>query len=347
MRAPTALRMPISRVRSDTLTSMMFMMPMPPTSSEMLARPASIAVSVPRIVAEEAERLRLSEDRELVAESRPQRDLRLSALTASMLSASFDAHEQLGDVRGPEQLLRGRDRDVDDVVLAPAETPALLLEQSDHAERLPVDVERRADRVLPGKSVSRTSLPITATRDAPTTSPRAYQRPCSIVPIAASVTFSSEAAICPFIVLLCTRRLGRAGELGNDSVLGRRAASAGTSTSSRVNFLPVRAARPPPPPSQLAREARTAGSSRAPRSGPVIWLWTPVPIDTSRMTAATPMMTPSIVSALRTLFALERPDRDAEALDEVHACPSRSRRGSRASSLASSVVERRRSLTRP
>ena len=31
-RAPTALRMPISRVRSVTLTSMMFMMPMPPTS---------------------------------------------------------------------------------------------------------------------------------------------------------------------------------------------------------------------------------------------------------------------------------------------------------------------------
>ena len=35
--APTALRMPISRVRSVTDTSMMFMMPMPPTSSEMPA----------------------------------------------------------------------------------------------------------------------------------------------------------------------------------------------------------------------------------------------------------------------------------------------------------------------
>ena len=32
--APTAMRMPISRVRSVTLTSMMFMMPMPPTTSE-------------------------------------------------------------------------------------------------------------------------------------------------------------------------------------------------------------------------------------------------------------------------------------------------------------------------
>ncbi len=35
--APMALRRPISRVRSVTLTSMMFMMPMPPTSSEIAA----------------------------------------------------------------------------------------------------------------------------------------------------------------------------------------------------------------------------------------------------------------------------------------------------------------------
>ena len=32
MRAPTAMRRPISRVRSVTETSMMFMIPMPPTS---------------------------------------------------------------------------------------------------------------------------------------------------------------------------------------------------------------------------------------------------------------------------------------------------------------------------
>ena len=37
LRAPTAMRMPISRVRSVTETSMMFMMPMPPTSSEIAA----------------------------------------------------------------------------------------------------------------------------------------------------------------------------------------------------------------------------------------------------------------------------------------------------------------------
>ncbi len=35
--APSARRMPISRVRSVTLASMMFMMPMPPTSKEIAA----------------------------------------------------------------------------------------------------------------------------------------------------------------------------------------------------------------------------------------------------------------------------------------------------------------------
>ena len=38
-RAPIAIRMPISRVRSVTDTSMIFMMPMPPTNSEIAATP--------------------------------------------------------------------------------------------------------------------------------------------------------------------------------------------------------------------------------------------------------------------------------------------------------------------
>ena len=45
-RAPMAMRRPISRVRSVTDTSMMFMMPMPPTSSDTPAMPASSAVIV-------------------------------------------------------------------------------------------------------------------------------------------------------------------------------------------------------------------------------------------------------------------------------------------------------------
>ena len=45
-RAPSALRRPISRIRSVTETSMMFITPIPPTSSEMIAMPPSITVSV-------------------------------------------------------------------------------------------------------------------------------------------------------------------------------------------------------------------------------------------------------------------------------------------------------------
>ena len=45
-RAPTARRTPISRVRSLTATSMMFMMPTPPTTSETAAMPARSAVIV-------------------------------------------------------------------------------------------------------------------------------------------------------------------------------------------------------------------------------------------------------------------------------------------------------------
>ena len=44
--APTAMRTPISRVRSVTLTSMIFMIPIPPTSSDTMAMDASSEVSV-------------------------------------------------------------------------------------------------------------------------------------------------------------------------------------------------------------------------------------------------------------------------------------------------------------
>ena len=46
-RAPMARRMPISRVRSSTVASMMFMMPMPPTSSEM---PAMQIMTIEKII---------------------------------------------------------------------------------------------------------------------------------------------------------------------------------------------------------------------------------------------------------------------------------------------------------
>jgi len=48
--APSARLVPISRVRSVTLTSMMFMMPIPPTSSEMAAMPMVTTAAPPMIL---------------------------------------------------------------------------------------------------------------------------------------------------------------------------------------------------------------------------------------------------------------------------------------------------------
>ena len=45
--APRDLRTPISRVRSVTETSMMFMMPMPPTSREMAAMATRTPMATP------------------------------------------------------------------------------------------------------------------------------------------------------------------------------------------------------------------------------------------------------------------------------------------------------------
>ena len=68
--APTAMRTPISRVRSVTLTSMMFMIPMPPTSSDTAAMLASSGVSVSRALLLRARDLGQVADREVVVGAR-------------------------------------------------------------------------------------------------------------------------------------------------------------------------------------------------------------------------------------------------------------------------------------
>ena len=61
------MRMPISRVRSVTLTSMMFMMPMPPTSSEMPATEPSRRVMIVEMEFDGVGDFLLIEDAEIIA----------------------------------------------------------------------------------------------------------------------------------------------------------------------------------------------------------------------------------------------------------------------------------------
>ena len=75
--APSALRMPISRVRSVTDTSMMFMMPMPPTRRLTAAIAGEQGVKTCVVSPERAEEVGLVADLEVVAAPGP--DLVLTA----------------------------------------------------------------------------------------------------------------------------------------------------------------------------------------------------------------------------------------------------------------------------
>ena len=153
-RAPMALRMPISRVRSRTETSMMFMIPMPPTSSEIEAMPAeqqgqqaadrarrcssSCAWSVMREVGRAA-------GTDAVALARGWSVI--SALTASIWSARGDAQADRPHARAAhEMVLRGRQGDQHLVVLAGRAGAALGLQDPDDLERQAADGDGGPDR---------------------------------------------------------------------------------------------------------------------------------------------------------------------------------------------------------
>ncbi len=72
--APTAMRMPISRVRSVTLTSMMFMMPMPPTSRDMPAIAPSSSVMIVEMEFDGIGDFLLIEDVEIIVAARRSAD---------------------------------------------------------------------------------------------------------------------------------------------------------------------------------------------------------------------------------------------------------------------------------
>ena len=151
-RAPTALRMPISRVRSRTETSMMFMIPMPPTISEIEAMPAEQQRQRAADRVGGLEQLRLVEDREVVvvgrgeAVARPQerRDL---GLDRGHLRLVGDADADRPDVVARDEVLADdADRHHDLVVGVLEAGAALGLEDADQLERQAADGDLAADR---------------------------------------------------------------------------------------------------------------------------------------------------------------------------------------------------------
>ena len=160
-RAPTALRMPISRVRSRTDTSMMFMIPMPPTMSEIEAMPPSSRVRVALIdEAASSSWVWLKTLKSAVSVGARSWRSRSSAVMAVLggghLRRVADRHAD-----GPDRAARHpvvldhADRDEDHVVRVLEPGPALGLEDADDPERQAADRDLRPDVARPEPEVRR------------------------------------------------------------------------------------------------------------------------------------------------------------------------------------------------
>ena len=200
-RAPNARRTPISRVRSVTATNMMFITPMPPTSSVIrpiaIATPNSADVSSLKILT--SSDWRLIENVSAVSGASPRDaakhfdDLLLCLVQMIGSRGGDDRHVALHPVDRAERV----DRDDHDVVERPAERLALRLEHADHREpvRPEQDPSRRAEiRSRTSARRPRSRRPTTGFELAPSTADR--NRPCSSL----SVDVSRYSLVVP-----CTR----------------------------------------------------------------------------------------------------------------------------------------------
>ena len=93
-RAPSAFRMPISRVRSLTAISMMFMITMPPTTSEMATRPGSARNRIREIFSQ--------------VPSAPSAVWKAKLFSCHGLRPRAAAHDRLGLAHGALHVGRGR-----------------------------------------------------------------------------------------------------------------------------------------------------------------------------------------------------------------------------------------------
>ena len=175
-RAPSALRTPISRVRSVTEIDMIAITPMPPTISaidEMTisARKVALADLIPQLQDRVLrERCRSRSARRAC---RPWR-MRITRSTSAMASSCVDAlARHHGDLnrqdraavaprptvtpRRPNMPLVGRVRNDDEVVLAEVEAADArpLVEDADDREALGADAHRLADRIGAGRREQR------------------------------------------------------------------------------------------------------------------------------------------------------------------------------------------------
>ena len=181
-RAPSASRSPISRVRSVTDTSMMFMIPIPPTSSDTAAMPASRKVIVVVVEVRMLDNSSMRPDAEVVVlvrrgaggAARSSAAIR-SRSPALVPPAAADTVIALHVGDAEQLLLRRRVGDVDRVVLVLAHrrpVPWLASTPTTRNGSLRIRIVWPTGSAPAPNRLSRTTVPSTATLAARATSDR-------------------------------------------------------------------------------------------------------------------------------------------------------------------------------
>ena len=152
-RAPSALRMPISRVRSVTLTSMMFMITMPPTTSEMQVTGTTMAAIMPSTWSMKPRMASgVSVSKLSGWPGRAWKRVRSTTRVSSSAPVEVEPAARLGTaeqgeaVAGTVHAVEGGDRDVDRVVLVAAEGGAQAFLHADHGELDAFDADDLVER---------------------------------------------------------------------------------------------------------------------------------------------------------------------------------------------------------
>ena len=153
--APSAFSRPTSRVRSETETSITFMIPTPATASETAAMPPSAMVSAPMI--EPKAEMTASWVITVTSSSpwRSREHAQDGLLGAPQVGVAADLDHQAEQPRAVEHLHRRRDRHDHDVVHVEPELLAARLEDADHAHAPVADAHHLADGVAGGEQLLR------------------------------------------------------------------------------------------------------------------------------------------------------------------------------------------------
>src|SRR5215211_4040128 len=297
VRAPTALRSPISRVRSDTLTSMMFITPTPPTTSEMPAIEARTRVRMPRMRPTTPRMscwvrtwyscsgwARVTTSRMIACSSSIWSVL--GALTA-IPSTRLTPNRRWAAVTGTNSSASRA---------TPKAVPTRLITPTTR-NRTPPTVTDLPTGSRPGNRLSAGSAPSTATRRRVSTSAAVKKAPRPTVRSNTSGTVS----VVPW-TLTVARRVPTRATSPEATVAATRRGSPMASPMRRTSSRPSRDTAGAEPKDRFpgATNRMLEPSDSTPE---VTSSRAPLPIDTSRTTLATPITTPSMVSPERSLLA--------------------------------------------